>query len=535
MAYRLERPILPAQKQRQLQLQLLLGWVGAGLGLLLVFQPSLPGLGGALLLLLCWKILSQGHACWGELLAMHCQPERAHRHLRLAAFLQPGDLQNQLNLAHLEADRGQWPAAQRRYQRLLKLAPDCIEAWNGLGFALILEDDYQGACRAFHQAYQLRRGHPGQESLLTATDKTLFPLRCSRLKLRHDLEQWQYLLERGHLPASMAQPLAILENCWQQFNQQESPPALVELPPTAPLAAIWGRNLHEIWLERQTGPCLQPLRADRIGSELQQQGWSCWDHLLQPETLQRLQEFCWQNTLWHDGSRPAGYLASTVDDGFNSPLLWQLGEELRAQLPEQLGALRLVYLWAFKCDSQGQGVALHADSAVFNLNFWITPDQANCDPEHGGLLIYPQEAPPAWDLENLRVDESQIAAWLQQKRAPAVRIPYRCNRAVLFKSRLFHASDTYRFKEGYLHRRININPALWTSAPQILSSSPPDSPVITGFVSLRCAQSTQIEDLSARLGLKLIGANPESACFSLQRFCKIEESMSNQKTRKWDV
>jgi hypothetical protein len=37
-----------------------------------------------------------------------------------------------------------------------------------------------------------------------------------------------------------------------------------------------------------------------------------------------------------------------------------------------------------------------------------------------------------------------------------VRVPYRANRAVIFDSDLFHASDRPHFREGYLNRRINI-------------------------------------------------------------------------------
>jgi hypothetical protein len=40
--------------------------------------------------------------------------------------------------------------------------------------------------------------------------------------------------------------------------------------------------------------------------------------------------------------------------------------------------------------------------------------------------------------------------------AKSVTIPYRCNRAVVFASDLFHETDRMHFKEGYTNRRINI-------------------------------------------------------------------------------
>lgn len=39
------------------------------------------------------------------------------------------------------------------------------------------------------------------------------------------------------------------------------------------------------------------------------------------------------------------------------------------------------------------GISVHADSAAVNLNFWITPDEANLDPSSGGLVVYPKMPP----------------------------------------------------------------------------------------------------------------------------------------------
>ena len=37
-----------------------------------------------------------------------------------------------------------------------------------------------------------------------------------------------------------------------------------------------------------------------------------------------------------------------------------------------------------------------------------------------------------------------------------LRVPYKRNRAVIFYSSLLHETDRFRFKRGYLHRRINL-------------------------------------------------------------------------------
>lgn len=57
-----------------------------------------------------------------------------------------------------------------------------------------------------------------------------------------------------------------------------------------------------------------------------------------------------------------------------------------------------------------EGISVHADSASVNLNFWVTPDDANLDPTSGGLVVYPR-APPtsgtAEDKANDKVSETQ--------------------------------------------------------------------------------------------------------------------------------
>jgi hypothetical protein len=33
------------------------------------------------------------------------------------------------------------------------------------------------------------------------------------------------------------------------------------------------------------------------------------------------------------------------------------------------------------------GIGIHADFAAINVNFWITPDDANLDPKSGGIQL----------------------------------------------------------------------------------------------------------------------------------------------------
>jgi hypothetical protein len=116
----------------------------------------------------------------------------------------------------------------------------------------------------------------------------------------------------------------------------------------------------------------------------------------------------------------------------------------------------LLHHWAFKYDSDLGGIKVHADFAAINVNFWITPDDANLDPDHGGLIVWNTAAPQDWNFANYNGDELAIRKYLEDQNAKPITIPYRANRAVIFDSDLFHQTDTIRFKPGYENRRTNV-------------------------------------------------------------------------------
>src|SRR5205823_4234874 len=82
-------------------------------------------------------------------------------------------------------------------------------------------------------------------------------------------------------------------------------------------------------------------------------------------------------TVWFDYGNPEGYVGAMLVDGFACPLLLRIAEELPMRLPTLFGEEKLVQAWAFKYESNNTGIALHADAARLNVNFWITPDEAN--------------------------------------------------------------------------------------------------------------------------------------------------------------
>jgi Flp pilus assembly protein TadD len=179
------------------------------------------------------------------------------------------------------------------------------------------------------------------------------------------------------------------------------------------------------------------------------------DNLLTDAALDKLRRFCWGSTVWRK-VYPNGYLGALPEHGFANPLLAQIAEELRSAYPAILGDNPLLQLWGFKYDSRLNGIAVHADFAAVNVNFWITPDEANLDPESGGLIVWDVAAPLEWGFAKYNDDVAAARDFLARSGARPVKVPHRANRAVIFDSDLFHETDRIAFKEGYLNRRINI-------------------------------------------------------------------------------
>jgi hypothetical protein len=179
------------------------------------------------------------------------------------------------------------------------------------------------------------------------------------------------------------------------------------------------------------------------------------DDLLTPEALEGLRQFCWGSTIWKKAYAD-GYLGAMPDHGFAAPLLAQIADELRTIFPAIFGKRGLGQWWGFKYDSNLSGIRIHADQAAVNVNFWITPDQANRNPANGGLIVWDKKPPPDWDFVRSNGDEKSARDFLAQTGARPVTIPYRANRAVIFDSDLFHETDRIEFAEGYKNRRINV-------------------------------------------------------------------------------
>ena len=114
-------------------------------------------------------------------------------------------------------------------------------------------------------------------------------------------------------------------------------------------------------------------------------------------------------------------------------------------------------MWAFNYDSEmHKGIAPHADFAMVNLNFWITPNQFNLSKNSSGLKIYNKPVPDNWSFEDYNSESNHlINNYLGKEKDNFIKIPYKYNRAILFDSSLIHETDKLQFTDSYIGRRIN--------------------------------------------------------------------------------
>ncbi len=327
-----------------------------------------------------------------------------------AAAIQPDNFIVHNNRGNALKELGRLTEAVAALDRTLELQPDFSAAYLNRGKALCKNHQIAEAFSDFMRSAELTAG--------AAAEPTEGQTPQAH-RVKHDREQQDYLATIGSKPG--ARGLAI-----EGGGRLNGP--TINLANVASAAQQWHTKRPQI---------------------------AVIDNLLTDEALAELRRFCWGSTVWRTNFQ-GGYLGALPEHGFASPLLAQIAEEFRAAFADICGNHALKYLWAFKYDSTVDGVAIHADDAAVNVNFWITPDEANLDPERGGLVVWDVAAPLDWDYSRYNGDLAATRDFLKRSNAKPVTIPYRCNRAVIFDSDLFHETDAVRFKEGYLNRRINV-------------------------------------------------------------------------------
>ena len=364
---------------------------------------------------------------------------------------EPRSVAAQYNRALALLSLGQRRDAIEGFSRVCALQPEHYEAHRAVGFLWLAEGDRGRALDHFARTYELRRGD--DRSNLAGKSLT----HATRDKLLYDAEQFHFLAKRARNGQSFIARARTYEDVARDF-----PEGLEELSEqqigrlgddyNGPInlraaAEVAGRAVSE---RHDRGDILHGFRTSASG------GAVFFDELLTPEALERLQSFLLESTIWHDFSHIGGFVASYLEDGLACPLILQIADEIRSTFPEVLGDHPLSQAWAFKGLKPASAIEVHADDGVVSVNFWVTPAKANLEPDSGGMVVSLIPPPKDWAMSDYAEDRERIGAFLAHTPHDRLNVPYQENRAVLFRSRLFHWSDAPDFAAEYENHRINL-------------------------------------------------------------------------------
>lgn len=395
-------------------------------------------------------------------------------------------LQTAIDQGLTASQKGDLDAALAFFTQAKQLDPSHYKALLYSGFTLLMQGRFDEALSDFHAALPLTPSDPDLHDYmgrcymgLGETGKAVEHFKKAAsvhsqtdyvadgalvipaFRFKHDLEQLTALDQKSELDETAQKSLAAFRAVWSETDSQAQ---VVSIDKQSthfnPVSYVYQNRIH---LEPGAAVSGAALNGDLDGDALSDTYESnapqilVIDDFLSPTALQALREYCNYSTMWRR-DMAGGYLSSTLPEGFACPLIFQVSDELSQLLPRVIKDHRLSYAWGFKYDSTLNGVAMHADDAVVNVNFWITDDDANQSPDTGGLVIWDKKPPVSWAHEayNNVTNLDAIRDFLVHEKANGIRIPHRANRAVVFDSDLFHETDQIDFKDDYFSRRVNI-------------------------------------------------------------------------------
>ena len=284
--------------------------------------------------------------------------------------------------------------------------------------------------------------------------------------LRHDIEQAKYLLEQGFNERKIIDFTRygeIFLNYIRSKNkdaEKNSPKVILEKPI---------EDIKKIMMDYWSMPIVYNtkkikyfLNPDNNWNEIEKKylksnpEFVIIDNFLSDEALIELRKFSLLSKVFLK-EYTNDYLGAFGNMGFTSPVHIGIGRDLQAKMPNIFNNEFLNHMWAFKYDSKiGTGINVHADFAKVNLNFWITPDKYNLDSNSGGLKVYDTPPPDDWIFEKYNASKENTYEFLESVNAGYMSAHYKCNRAVLFNSSLFHETEEINFVDKYEGRRINV-------------------------------------------------------------------------------
>ena len=398
-----------------------------------------------------------------------------------AISINPNYAEAHNNLGIILKELGEIQKAKECFEKAISINPNYANAHNNLGIILKELGEIQKAKECYEKAVEIDPNHiAAYNNLSTLHIRTLDNLEKSinlsykalkvfynnskfinqsipLFKLKHDVQQAQYLISKNYKIEGVNEfkkiGSEILDRAEDNYNKR------ILLTPSEIDALLPFYKSDYVYKPKIiSGSCInanknwQKVEDEYFNSEKQ---IIFIDDFLSDEALIELREFCLISKVWNREYNNK-YLGAFSNSGFISPIHLQIAKDLKKELPKLFGPHKIEKFWGFKYDTTlGKGINIHADFAVHNLNFWITPDEFNNNKNTGGLKVYDAPAPDNWTFQDYNLNSNKIYKFLKENNANCTNVPYKFNRAVLFNSAYFHETDEIDFKNEYEGRRIN--------------------------------------------------------------------------------
>ena len=431
---------------------------------------------------------ADAHSNLGNLLKKLGKNQKAKDCYEKTIEINPGFADAHNNLGAIFGDLGEYPKAKKCFEKAIELNPNYAIAYNNLGGIFKDLGEHQKAKDCYKKAIEIDPNHAAFYSNLS----TLYTRKLDQLeksinlsykalkifhnnskfinqsiplfKLKHDAQQAQYLIKKNYkingIDDFQKVGSEILDHKENKEDKNNSNQVILLNKNEIDALLPFYKSDHVYQTKKISGSCINPNKnwlavEDEYFNSSNQIMYI--DNFLSDEALIELREFCLISKVWNREYNNK-YLGAFSNSGFISPIHLQIAIELKQKLPKLFGPHEIEQFWGFKYDAiLGKGINIHADFAIHNLNFWITPDKYNNNKKSGGLKVYDVPAPDNWTFADYNIynKKKKIYQFLEDNNANCINIPYKFNRAVLFNSAYFHETDEIDFKDEYEGRRIN--------------------------------------------------------------------------------
>ncbi len=414
---------------------------------------------------LCFEILntdSRSHGAYFILALISKQrgfDVEAEKYYLSAIDIAPQSANYRIALSAHFLERDNPGSALPHLEHAISLDPLSFAAHTNIGTAYKKIGDLKSAVIHFEKSCKIRRSSKNVDSNMRENpDLTFHQSRIA--KIEHDIEQFDFLNRVYPDKKNFRSYAEILRNILPDFSKRtDSHGSAVFTESEYNNISHFYNRLMWRYSDDKVSPILGDHQVNRgiLGSfNNDTDEVLIIDNFLSERALASIRNYCLESTVWFDSKNDSAYLGAYMHDGFIPSITLGIGDELSKKWPQFFSDLTLTQLWAFKYDQEGHGTGLHADDASININLWITPDECCLDPENSGLTLYPVSIPEDAEFSEYNNDQNGLRELVSKEEENRLKIPYRCNRALIFRSRIIHQTSPYRFRAGYQNRRVNI-------------------------------------------------------------------------------